>query len=683
MHSKLKFLGMLIIVISMVCFVPTVFGAKEIFINKTIDKIVINFDYEAYPANTTRTYGELANDLRYTYPRDASYSTDTYCFVDSNHIGLSYKKNGEIIAVPYPEYDSKINANDELYVSYWIYPATSKGYEFGSSEAKVIFNDKELPKTEYVYKDRSSFILLYIHIPIIEGTKVDRVLFEEFEPIYDGQQYISNVEIDNSFDVPCTITKQGFLMFNKELTGTAKKGETVGQYVIVKLDEGYYWADDSIGRIVGTRNTFSQGEKISDNEYKFIYVYTIESKKDLLVIHDLPDIIEYKEGEEVKLSIYATSGATKVQWNEVIDLGGKKGTKEIPIEGATTNTLDLGKIDNTYDGKHYNIVASDDTGAIRKSKTFTLKCTGVVETTQIEQPAKTETPTHQPIQTEQQKTEVKYKVEFNSNGGNIVATQEVAEKGKVTKPATPTKDGYTFDGWYTDEKLTKVFDFNTAINSDITLYAKWNVTKKEEQPTISIEPTTNPSQPNEGKKETWSNASEWAKEELYKVNEENLMPWIFDKEDLTVNITRREFAYVAVKLYEKITNEKLVESKENPFIDTSDIEVLKAYNIGITNGTSATTFSPDTLITREQMATMMTRAVSKAEIDTKVDLSKVSKFADDSEMHDWGKESIYFMSNIEIIKGIGNNTFNVLGNATREQALLISVRSAAKFSSAK
>ena len=42
----------------------------------------------------------------------------------------------------------------------------------------------------------------------------------------------------------------------------------------------------------------------------------------------------------------------------------------------------------------------------------------------------------------------------------------------------------------------------------------------------------------------------------------------------------------------------------NPFTDTYDAEVLKAYNPGITNGTSETTFSPEELITREQMATI-------------------------------------------------------------------------------
>ena len=75
----------------------------------------------------------------------------------------------------------------------------------------------------------------------------------------------------------------------------------------------------------------------------------------------------------------------------------------------------------------------------------------------------------------------------------------------------------------------------------------------------------------------------------------------------------------------------------------------------------------------------MTRALTKAGIDTKVDLTKVSKFADDSDLNDWGRSPVYYMSNIGIIKGVGNNKFDVKGKATREQSLLISERSAEKF----
>ena len=76
---------------------------------------------------------------------------------------------------------------------------------------------------------------------------------------------------------------------------------------------------------------------------------------------------------------------------------------------------------------------------------------------------------------------------------------------------------------------------------------------------------------------------------------------------------------------------------------------------------------------------MSPHALAKVGINVTVDEELISKFADDGEMHSWGKESIYYMSSIEIIKGVGDNTFNVLGNATIEQALLISERSAEKF----
>ena len=66
-----------------------------------------------------------------------------------------------------------------------------------------------------------------------------------------------------------------------------------------------------------------------------------------------------------------------------------------------------------------------------------------------------------------------YTVTFNSNGGSEVASQNVVEHGKATEPTPPTKSGYAFKGWYSDAGLTKTFNFNTPIDSNITLYAKW------------------------------------------------------------------------------------------------------------------------------------------------------------------------------------------------------------------
>ena len=65
----------------------------------------------------------------------------------------------------------------------------------------------------------------------------------------------------------------------------------------------------------------------------------------------------------------------------------------------------------------------------------------------------------------------RYTVSFNSNGGSSVASQTVSQGGRASKPQDPTRSGYTFAGW---EANGGIFDFNTPINSNVTLTAKWN-----------------------------------------------------------------------------------------------------------------------------------------------------------------------------------------------------------------
>ena len=66
--------------------------------------------------------------------------------------------------------------------------------------------------------------------------------------------------------------------------------------------------------------------------------------------------------------------------------------------------------------------------------------------------------------------EVTYDVIFDTDGGSTVAKQIVKEKGKATKPKTPTKTGYTFIEWQLNGKK---YDFNTIVSENITLKAVW------------------------------------------------------------------------------------------------------------------------------------------------------------------------------------------------------------------
>ena len=63
-----------------------------------------------------------------------------------------------------------------------------------------------------------------------------------------------------------------------------------------------------------------------------------------------------------------------------------------------------------------------------------------------------------------------YTVTFDSNGGSAVTAQSIEAGQKATKPADPTKDGYDFKGWTLSGSA---YDFNTAVNGNITLVATW------------------------------------------------------------------------------------------------------------------------------------------------------------------------------------------------------------------
>ena len=70
-----------------------------------------------------------------------------------------------------------------------------------------------------------------------------------------------------------------------------------------------------------------------------------------------------------------------------------------------------------------------------------------------------------------------YRVTFNTHNGSSIAPYTNVEEGTtIARPASPTLDGHTFDGWYLDDEYTTLWLFTTdLVLSDITLHAKWNL----------------------------------------------------------------------------------------------------------------------------------------------------------------------------------------------------------------
>ncbi len=70
-------------------------------------------------------------------------------------------------------------------------------------------------------------------------------------------------------------------------------------------------------------------------------------------------------------------------------------------------------------------------------------------------------------------TKKNYTITFDSNGGTSVNDQKINKGENASEPTDPTRDGYIFEGWYLDEDFTKPFDFDTKIDKNTKLYAKW------------------------------------------------------------------------------------------------------------------------------------------------------------------------------------------------------------------
>ena len=93
---------------------------------------------------------------------------------------------------------------------------------------------------------------------------------------------------------------------------------------------------------------------------------------------------------------------------------------------------------------------------------------------------------------------------------------------------------------------------------------------------------------------------------------------------------------------------------------------MTAYENKITQGDDSGNFNPDNLVTRQDMATLAFRTAVSA--GKTLSMTDINPFADHDSIKPYAIEAVYSMRSATVIKGMTEELFEPLGNATRAQA---------------
>lgn len=265
-----------------------------------------------------------------------------------------------------------------------------------------------------------------------------------------------------------------------------------------------------------------------------------------------------------------------------------------------------------------------------------------------------------------------YTVKFETNGGTTLANRVVAINVKLAEPAAPVKDGFKFDGWYTDKELTVAYDFNTKVKKNFTLYAKWTEIEKEPE-----EEPENDNPADTEKSEnlfTDVNENEWFFTDVEYAVENSLFNGTSETEFTPNGIITR--GMMVTVLY-RAEGEPAV----NRSIPFADIDmgayyvnaVIWAQQNGIVNGVSETEFAPDVNITREQIAAIMFRYAQHKGMEA-MTLEENLHFEDAGEISEYAVSAMNWAVGTGLMNGKSATTVNPKDNATRAEIAAITRR---------
>ncbi|MEN1990279.1 S-layer homology domain-containing protein [Paenibacillus hubeiensis] len=170
----------------------------------------------------------------------------------------------------------------------------------------------------------------------------------------------------------------------------------------------------------------------------------------------------------------------------------------------------------------------------------------------------------------------------------------------------------------------------------------------------------------------FKNASAWAIPELSKADSKGLLSPVLNY-DFNKPITREKFSEMVLGYYEALTGTTVESSALNPFTDTVNKKVLKAYSLGIVLGKSEDKFKPNDLITREEISVMLKRALDKGKPQFDYNY-QYKRFEDENKFSDWSTTAIKYLRSLDVIQGDSNNNFNPKANTTIQEASIMTYR---------
>ena len=269
-------------------------------------------------------------------------------------------------------------------------------------------------------------------------------------------------------------------------------------------------------------------------------------------------------------------------------------------------------------------------------------------------------------------SETRYTVKFETNSESIVNDKSVVRNTTVAKPYDPKKEGYTFDGWYTDKELTLAYDFEEKVTKDFTLYAKWTE-KGPEKDTDSKEDGASTEHNCYSKLFDDLDITKWYHLDTDYVIEKDIFKGVTKSEfDPNGKITR---AMMITVLYRadgepevtgKVTFKDVDENSyyTNAVIWGQQNEIIKGY--------SETEFGSNDNITREQIATIMHRYAKLKGIDVSVgENTNILSYEDFDDVSEYAIPSMQWAVGSGLIKGRTEKTLNPKDTATRVEIAAI------------